>query len=296
MTQIVETIQDGRWVQHQLPAPEDEVIPGVRWGRFEALFTPAYWAAQSWMQDIQEQPPLFRLGQTLVEEVAVCLLGGHGITGEVGNAAFHRVRDYGLLSRPASVHEFHCALVEPLDVHGRRIRYRFAQQKAVYLSAAVSTIHGTPMLESLAPMDLRAWLMTLPGIGPKTASWIVRNWHASNDVAILDIHVLRAGNLVGLFPARTQLPRDYLPLESKFIRFAQAIGVGAAKLDALIWMHMRNPPESIRAVLRTTDKRSPDAKKLRVRAEETLDPRIGRRSKQAKVGVESGSHQAELPL
>ncbi|MDZ3993341.1 hypothetical protein PspTeo4_24872 [Pseudomonas sp. Teo4] len=40
---------------------------------------------------------------------------------------------------------------------------------------------------------LRDWLLELPGIGYKTASWVARNWLDADDVAILDIHILRAG-------------------------------------------------------------------------------------------------------
>jgi endonuclease III len=42
--------------------------------------------------------------------------------------------------------------------------------------------------------------MSLPGIGPKTASWIARNWLDADDVAILDIHIMRVGQVIGLFP------------------------------------------------------------------------------------------------
>ena len=81
--------------------------------------------------------------------------------------------------------------------------------------------------------------MELPGIGPKTASWIVRNWLGSDDVAILDVHVLRAGILMGLFPEDCRLPKDYEVLEKKFLDFARAIQVRASLLDAIMWRDMR---------------------------------------------------------
>ena len=43
------------------------------------------------------------------------------------------------------------------------------------------------------PLSLREFLLQLHGIGYKTASWIVRNFTGSDDVAIVDIHLRRAG-------------------------------------------------------------------------------------------------------
>jgi thermostable 8-oxoguanine DNA glycosylase len=81
--------------------------------------------------------------------------------------------------------------------------------------------------------------MGLPGIGPKTASWIVRNWTGTDEVAILDVHVLRAGQLMGLFPREIKLPRDYGRLEQIFLEFSKALNVRASLLDAIIWREMR---------------------------------------------------------
>jgi thermostable 8-oxoguanine DNA glycosylase len=81
--------------------------------------------------------------------------------------------------------------------------------------------------------------MAIPGIGPKTASWIVRNWTGTDEVAILDVHVIRAGQLIGLFPKHIRLPRDYSALEARFLEFSHALKVRASLLDAIIWREMR---------------------------------------------------------
>ena len=60
--------------------------------------------------------------------------------------------------------------------------------------------------------------MTLPGIGPKTASWIVRNWMNSDAVAILDIHIVRAGMLMNLYCQGGRVERHYLEIEAKIRR------------------------------------------------------------------------------
>jgi thermostable 8-oxoguanine DNA glycosylase len=88
-------------------------------------------------------------------------------------------------------------------------------------------------------LDLREWLFGFDGIGMKTASWITRNHFGSDNVAILDIHVFRAGVLARLFDASDSVARHYRRLEARFLEFAKGLGVRASILDALIWAEMR---------------------------------------------------------
>ena len=92
---------------------------------------------------------------------------------------------------------------------------------------------------TLSVLDLRRKLLELEGVGPKTASWIVRNLLGTDEVAILDIHVLRACQAMQLFPDAVSLPRDYVPLEKRFLAFASAIAVRASILDMVMWVEMR---------------------------------------------------------
>ena len=92
---------------------------------------------------------------------------------------------------------------------------------------------------------LRDWLLQLPGVGYKTASWIARNWLDADDVAILDIHVVRAGVLGGYMDASLSVQSDYLLLEAQFLRFSQALGIRASELDAVIWMEMMQSPSTV---------------------------------------------------
>ena len=189
--EIVATLA-GRVQRLALPDPDDYVMDGVKWGDHCALFTPAFWATLSWLSETENNDELYRMGRTLEEEVAACLLGGYGIPAEVGWAAFHKIRDAGLLHTTCpSGDMLHKALTEPLNIRGRKIRYRFARQKANYLGAALLKFREDvpPVHDDLA---LRDWLMGLPEVGPKTASWITRNWLHSDRVAIIDIHIHRA--------------------------------------------------------------------------------------------------------
>ncbi len=139
-------------------------------------------------------------------------------------------------------------LREPLDVEGRSVRYRFAKQKARYLCAALQKLcaEGPPLSTGKA---LRNWLLDIPGIGYKTASWVARNWLDADDVAILDIHILRAGLLGKFFESNLTVERHYLELEEQFIRFSKGLGVRASELDALMWLEMMSSPATVHSIM-----------------------------------------------
>lgn len=225
-----------------MPLAETELIPGVRWGRHERFCTPAYWKV---MCASCENPPIaehFRLGRNLTEEIAACLLGGFGMSADLGLAAFERVRDLGLLEYSTSEHAIFDALKRPFQIKGRRVHYRYPAQKARYLSLSLSRLENSPAPEPFQSESLRAWLINLPGIGPKTASWIVRNHLASNDVAILDVHIIRAGRIMGLFRETDDVTRRYLEMERRFLEFSKALDCPASLLDSLMWDQMRVMP------------------------------------------------------
>jgi N-glycosylase/DNA lyase len=235
-------------VQIELPSPEEVVLPGLRWGSIEAFPTPAYWAYQVLACRLVDQPVRYRLGSSLHEELAACLLGGHGIPARVGVAAFQRLRSRGMLAGEPTEQDLLAQLTEPLSIDGRPVRYRFAKQKARYLSAALRTIQVSPP-STATGRSLRDSLIALPGVGLKTASWIARNWLDADDVAILDIHVLRAGTLTGFLDSSLRVDRDYLALEDQFLAFSRAIGVRASELDALIWLEMASSFSTVRRLM-----------------------------------------------
>ena len=256
-------------VERPIPPPEMCAVAGVPWGRPEELFTAAYWMTQFWMHEEGFPNRCHRLGRTFEEEVVACLLGGHGIPAEVGVAAFERLRDQGLIDGPApSAEALSANLRQPLVLEGRDIVYRFWSQKARYVSSALKSLKEQP-----APLDspraMRDHLLQLPGIGPKTASWIVRNWLGSNEVAILDIHVIRAGQLMGLFSTSDRVEQHYVGMERRFLDLATAMDVPAANLDSLIWYKMRTTPRLVAGLFGQRDG-----------GDQTLNPRTRRLSRQ----------------
>jgi thermostable 8-oxoguanine DNA glycosylase len=244
MTQAAVVYVGPTTAQFELPAADSELLPGVRWGLVEAFPTPAYWAYQVLARRLLRGPVGHRLGANLAEEVGACLLGGHGLPARVGLAAFHHLKAAGVFAGAPTAPELEHLLRQPLTIDGRAVRYRFARQKARYLSHALRCLAASDA-PTATGRALRDWLLQLEGVGFKTASWIARNWLDADDVAILDIHVLRAGALGGFLDPELKVPRDYLALEAQFLATSRALGVRASELDAVIWYEMMASPRSV---------------------------------------------------
>lgn len=220
------------------PADAAIGIGRLCWGRAEELCTPAYWRSQAWIWEL-EHPDHFKLGKSLAEEVLACLLGGHGIPAEVGLAAYERFREV-LATSPTALHASEYAiqlLSDPLRIGAKQVRYRFARQKGAYVSKALSGLAGIDDCGS--DRCLRDALTGLSGIGFKTASWIVRNWRGSDEVAILDVHIIRIARMLRIFPEHWRVERHYPMMEQAYLTFAKSIGAPASVLDSVMWMTMR---------------------------------------------------------
>jgi N-glycosylase/DNA lyase len=225
----------------RLPDPDTTVIPGVVWGRPECVPSAAFWASMVALAN-EEQDGYIVRDIPLEETVGFCLLGGYGVTAELNHAAHQHLLASGAYrwaqTAADAPRRIEALLREPLEVGNKRVHYRFPRQRAIRLAAAIRSLS----LEAPPSNDehaFRAHLMRIDGIGPKTASWITRNWLGSTAVAILDIHVVRAGRIIGLFSSDNRLPRDYFVMEHRFLSFADAIGASPALLDAVIWRTMR---------------------------------------------------------
>lgn len=234
---------------------ESRVEPAI-WGEIWEFGSPCYWRHR--YSEVGEASRNSRLGSDLREEIVACMLGGFGIPAEAALAAFDRIMKANALKEPHPRAELLYELLSvPLtwvrwDGATESGRYRFARQRSIRIAQA---LHG---FESRTPpkdeVVLRDWLLDLPGIGMKTASWIVRNQTNSDRVAIIDIHLKRAGNLARFFPITWTLPKDYRRFEHAFLAFSRSIDARPSILDSLIWSDMRvsgiqsirnnDPPES----------------------------------------------------
>lgn len=226
-----------------MPSAASEVLPGILWGAFDEIGSPAYWFVQSSLHTHLGTYRDLRLGRSLSEELAACLLGGYGMPADLGLAAYSRLRERELIFPGVTADQLHRALSQPFTMSGRTRLYRFARQKARHLSQSLSLLPQIAI--DLCDVQLRDALISLPGVGPKTASWIVRNYCESDAVAIIDVHILKAGRIIGLFAESQNPQQHYFDLERRFLDLASAMGVRAGLLDALVWDQMRKFSSSL---------------------------------------------------
>lgn len=224
---------DLRWLQLPRAPQRDAPLERAYWTGLEwQLGTAAYWEASA---AAIAPAASHRLGETLAEEVGACLLGGHGMPFWLGQAAFQHLKSAGIFD-PGTVpdaEEIEVLLRQPLWTRNSWRRYRFPRQRAIRLEQALKFVHQD--VGRWTDHDLRNWLVGIPGIGPKTASWIIRNHRASDQVAIIDIHILRAGVVAGVFDEGWRLPRDYDLYEAAFVGWATNASLATSHLDACIW-------------------------------------------------------------
>lgn len=216
-----------------ITSPTHEIIPGVPFGRMEDVFSPAFWREMARAAQRGEYGTI-QLGDNLGEEIAACLLGGFGMPAEMGLAAFCRLKERSLLYSGVTPTKLESALKEGFN--GRK--YRFPRQKARFIAESLGRL--SQIKDCVCDIAFRDELATLPGVGLKTASWIVRNRRNSDKVAVLDVHIVRAGRYVGLFTQSVEPARHYRTMEGRFISFARALEVCAADLDSAMWQIMRS--------------------------------------------------------
>jgi N-glycosylase/DNA lyase len=221
------------------PDENYEILPGIKWGNYTQLYTPAFWKLQYLLSNYSNNFNSHRLASTIQEEIVMCILGGYGIPSEMGIIAFNRLKQNGNIKYGVSFELIYNNLASPFCLsNGKSCYYRFYNQKSKYIHRFLNRndINNIPVNDD---MDLRSWLLTVDGIGLKTASWITRNWLKSNNVAILDIHLLRAGKLAGFFEFKSISSFNYLSLEKKYLEFCNALQVQASNMDAIIWYYMK---------------------------------------------------------
>lgn len=245
VSQTVATLDAERGELRTLTLPPAPRPRGTPTSTSQAPVERHYWSGQPWQlgsaayweQLVAESttPGTYRLGETLEEEVGACLLGGFGMPFALAAAAFDRLRAEGVFMNPPvwSAIDIEALLREPLTFGASPRRYRFPRQRAERLATAMQRLQDAP--QHMDDLGLRDWLTDIPGIGPKTASWVVRNHRASNEVAIIDIHLIRAGIAAGVFSPTWRVTSDYRTFEAAFLGWADHSRVPAALLDACIW-------------------------------------------------------------
>ena len=186
------------------------------------------------------------------DELLFCLLGGFGITYEHGRSAYSTIRqlspfsrdwqDEGLFNEISSV--LMCPKFEPRKRDGSLRRYRFPKQKAsAILKARHWFFNHDPLYDRLqqlsSPRERRKFLSQCPGVGFKTASWLLRNLGLGNELAIIDVHVLRALIMADRIPHDVRIPKDYEIAEVAFLAWCDELGAPSAAFDLFVWHWQR---------------------------------------------------------
>lgn len=238
-------------IEQCLPHHNSDVLPGIKWGHYCQLYTPAFWKFMYLSYDFSPNINSHRLGTNILEEITACLLGGYGMPAELGLAAFERLRNEKLIKPGVSYVKIKKALSTPFVLEeDKSKKYRFYNQKSKYIYSFLQRDDLDSIPED-NDISFRNWLLNIDGIGPKTASWITRNWFQSENVAILDIHILRAGRIAGFFDKNHDVSSQYFDLERCFIRFCRAIQVLPSNMDAIIWNYMKKTNKLALKVLST---------------------------------------------
>ncbi|MBI2583938.1 MAG: DNA lyase [Candidatus Aenigmarchaeota archaeon] len=119
---------------------------------------------------------------------------------------------------------------------------RFNDKKSDYIIMArehFDEIYRKILELQRQPRELREWLAeNVMGFGFKEASHFLRNIGLGDELAILDVHILREMQELGIMnQANGGLSKNaYLQAEAKFAGLAKALGMTTAELDCTIWL------------------------------------------------------------
>jgi N-glycosylase/DNA lyase len=130
-----------------------------------------------------------------------------------------------------------------LEPYLRSVRFSDSKGKYIVEARSMFSNDGKIQLKSRIssfynPFERREWFVeNVKGLGYKEASHFLRNIGLGEEFAILDRHILRNLNQLGVIP---EIPtsitkKRYLEIEEKLRRFAAEIGIPMADLDLLFW-------------------------------------------------------------
>jgi N-glycosylase/DNA lyase len=180
-------------------------------------------------------------------ELLFCLLGGFGVCFELAVSAAARLTllepfsskwsDSDLIQRLAN--ELSLPQFEPRNAAGVTRRYRFPTRKAHLIVGARRWLIAQGAVSDVlvaveSETERRRLLCQCPGVGNKTASWILRNLGLATRLAILDVHVVRALQAAGRI-SNARLPRDYEAVEAAFIEWCDELSAPPAAFDLFVW-------------------------------------------------------------
>ncbi len=248
--------RDALWEFADSAYPTDQLSPsgessGVQVRRRRPATAPIDWAmvwrsyGDLYVRRISEL--ITAASADIEHELLFCILGGHGVSYELARSAAFRLRQLDVFAvdwDPQALQvrvreELNEAQFQPARKNGSLRRYRFPTRKAAHVAAAASWVKKRrPLAELLRGIESehrrRELMCQCPGVGLKSASWLLRNAGLAENLAVIDVHVLRAlassGRINGV-----RLPQDYLAIEGKFLDWCSELEAPPAAMDLLLW-------------------------------------------------------------
>lgn len=194
----------------------------------------------------------------LWQELCLCILSSN-VPYELARSAFFQLKEKGYLelewivktsnSQELIADELSKPAYLPKKLDGSYRRYRFpnARSKDIFQAAKVVSLDkrwlSKLLASSISEKEARDFLVAnISGLGLKEASHFLRNVRYSNQIAIIDSHVLsflvKIGE-VAQTDTKTITPNNYLELESKLQEICRKHRLNLSIFDMAIWHYMR---------------------------------------------------------
>lgn len=136
----------------------------------------------------------------------------------------------------------------PQIVGNSMVKYRFPKTRAKYIAYNLLFLKDNGGIKevlknSKTTIDIRKFIVkNIKGIGPKQASHFLRNIGYSNQIAVLDVHILRYMSIQGVISEEYKSVSSlklYEYLELKLIKFLEFMLAPIGFIDQAIWIVMR---------------------------------------------------------
>ncbi|SHJ57008.1 Thermostable 8-oxoguanine DNA glycosylase [Clostridium amylolyticum] len=189
----------------------------------------------------------------LIEEFFFIVLGGFGISYELNISALRVLKHKKLLNSNLFINkedliitsellknEFNTKQFEPRTKSSELRKYRFIDTKSITVAEAGYWLWSECQWNIDKKLQTegnkaREWLCNCPGVGLKSASWLLRNIGYCENYAVLDVHILRFISKMGIEVPKNLSEKSYLYVEDTLRNLCDNIGVTLGKMDYLLW-------------------------------------------------------------
>ncbi len=168
--------------------------------------------------------------EDLFRELVFCLLTPQS-RAKTASAAVERLSKKSMIYRGSAE-----------EIQRELVGVRFNERKAEYICLARKMFTSQSLRATLAGFSsataAREWLVkNVKGLGYKEASHFLRNIGLGEELAILDRHILKNLQLLGVIKEKPESlsKKTYLEIEKKMTAFSKRIGIPMGHLDLLLW-------------------------------------------------------------